>query len=434
MLNHFRHHNWKLTFCILALCAAGLVNVFATTYLPAREVSADFYQQAAFIAIGLIAYFIISFGRLARLLQNPWILGLIWTFALVALVLTKFVGGGDGPKRWFNISGFTLQPAEFSKITLLLIIPTVWYAIDQRWRYFGHDRKLMLKLAVSIVLIALPALAVLYQPSLGAAAIHVFLGIGLLITLWNQPKAWMVLGASAFAGVSIATAIPDKPIAIAAAVLCTLLIAVFAQKVLHVSAFVAVVVIIAFVTVVSAEWLWQTQLTQYQRDRVIAFFDPSADVLGSGWQRDQAQKAIAAGGLTGTGFLTANRVNSGLVPYAYTDFAYTAFSEQFGMLGISLLMLVYLYLIYTLAQINGVAITPAMRASCIGMGTLIGIHVCLHIAMNLGLLPISGTPLSLISYGGSHTIAILIGLGICQSFYAHAQQERFLPTIDDFAL
>ena len=164
---------------------------------------------------------------------------------------------------------------------------------------------------------------------------------------------------------------------------------------------------------------WSFLLKDYQKERVLSFIIPQAEPLGAGWSKTQAQIAIGSGGIWGQGLGQGSQTQYGFLPEPQTDFIFSAIAEEFGFLGIAILLLLFLIMLWRLIKIALKAETNFPRLFASGLAILLFSQIFIHIGMNLGILPIIGIPLPLISYGGSSLIFTCIGLGIIQSIKSH---------------
>ena len=164
-------------------------------------------------------------------------------------------------------------------------------------------------------------------------------------------------------------------------------------------------------------------LKPYQKSRILTFFDPERDPLGAGYQIIQSKIAIGSGGIFGKGFLQGSQSYLDYLPEKHTDFIFTLFSEEFGFTGSLLLLILYALVIYKITRIGSQSKTNFARLFCYGFAGAFFIYVTVNMSMVLGLLPIVGAPLPIMSYGGSSMLSIMIGLGIVMSCKIHNEDE-----------
>ena len=163
-------------------------------------------------------------------------------------------------------------------------------------------------------------------------------------------------------------------------------------------------------------------LKPYQKLRILTFFDPDKDPLGAGYQIIQSKIAVGSGGLTGKGFLKGTQGYLEFLPEKHTDFIFTLYSEEFGFIGSLILLLLYAIMIFRIIRIGSLSRSFFGKFFCYGFGSAIFVYITVNMAMVLGLVPIVGSPLPIMSYGGSSMLATMIGFGIVMSTKIYAKQ------------
>ncbi|MEE2995946.1 MAG: rod shape-determining protein RodA [Pseudomonadota bacterium] len=283
--------------------------------------------------------------------------------AVIALLVAVEVFGsiGMGAQRWVNLGVIKLQPSELMKVGLTLALARYFHGLST------EDVRRIPYLFVPLLLIALPAALVLRQPDLGTALFLILIGGGVFfvagVRLW---KFGIVLAAT---GVAI-------PV------------------------------------------VWNT-LRTYQQNRILTFLNPEKDPLGAGYHILQSKIALGSGGLFGKGFMQGSQSRLNFVPEKQTDFIFTMMAEEFGMVGGLILLCLYI-----LIMIYGFAIALRSRNHfgrllAIGLTAMLFIYVFINIAMVMGLIPVVGVPLPLISYGGTAMLTLMIGVGFLINVYVH---------------
>ncbi len=307
-------------------------------------------RQSARMALAFAVMFAVAFIPLEKLYKSTPYLYLI-VFALLVLVLLSGVIG-RGAQRWLDLGVIRFQPAELMKIILPMMIG--WLLTRSQM----FNRRLSYVMAAALVLA--PAFLVYRQPDLGTALLVVAVGA---FAIFLGGVSWRTL--------------------IAGAVVC-----------------------------ISAIPLAWPMLHEYQRQRVITLFDPWTDPLGAGYHSIQSMIAIGSGGLSGKGWLQGSQSQLDFIPERSTDFIFSVFAEEFGLIGSVVLVTVYLLLIYRCFAIGYQCNTEFGRivASCVGV--LIFTHLFVNVGMVSGILPVVGVPLPLLSYGGTSMLTVLIGLGL----------------------
>jgi len=270
----------------------------------------------------------------------------------------------SGSQRWINLYFLALQPSELMKIGIILCLSKYYHRIS------FEKVNSFLSISVALTIILIPIIFVLSQPDLGTSILIATSG---LIILW--------LG-----GVKI--------------------------KYFFIS-FITFLISLPFII---------TFLEPYQKLRILTFLDPDRDPLGAGYQIIQSKIAIGSGGFSGKGFLQGTQSYLDFLPEKHTDFIFTLFSEEFGFIGSIGLLLLYTIIILRIIQIGAISRSSFARLFCFGFAFAIFIYITVNLSMVLGLLPIVGSPLPIMSYGGSSILATMIGFGIVMSAKVHSQQ------------
>ena len=299
---------------------------------------------------------------------------LAYGVSILLLILTEFFGVvGMGAQRWIDIGPLRLQPSELSKITVVMLLAAYYDWLDVK----KVSRPLWVFVPVLIVL--LPAGLTLIQPDLGTS-ILIILGGG--IVMFAAGVSWWYFGVVAAAGVG-------------------LVFAVFASR----------------------GTPWQL-LRDYQYRRIDTFMDPSVDPLGAGYHITQSKIALGSGGLSGRGFMQGTQSRLNFLPEKHTDFIFTTLAEEFGFIGgMSLLGLYALIIVFGLVA----AMQNRDRFSSlliIGIVGTVFLFVAVNMSMVMGLAPVKGVPLPLVSYGGSAMLVMLGAFGLIQSAHVHRPRNR----------
>ena len=286
----------------------------------------------------------------------PW----FYAAALAALVAVFVLGSSaKGAQRWLAAGGLQFQPAEVAKITTPLMVAAF---LAKR----GGASRLSVVLG-AIAFITLPVLLIGYQPDLGTAVIIAVAGAGLLFI---SGMSWRLVISFAAAGVASA------PFA----------------------------------------WYW---MKDYQRERIITFLDPEQNPLGAGYQVFQSKIAIGSGGLYGKGWLNGTQSQLDFLPERSTDFVFAVLAEEFGLLGVMVVLVLAGIVIFRGLWIAGQSQEPFGRLVAAGLVLSFFMHVFVNVGMVSGLLPVVGLPLPLISYGGTSLVATMAAFGIVMSMFSH---------------
>ena len=270
----------------------------------------------------------------------------------------------SGSQRWIDLYLIVLQPSELMKIGIILCLAKYYHRISiEKVNTFSS-------ILIALVIIILPIILVLAQPDLGTSILIASSG---LIILW--------LG-----GVKIKY------------------------------------FIVSFITFLISLPFVITVLEPYQKLRILTFLDPDRDPLGAGYQIIQSKIAIGSGGFSGKGFLSGTQSYLDFLPEKHTDFIFTLFSEEFGFLGSIGLIILYTIIILRVIRIGTICRSSFARLFCFGFAFALFIYITVNLSMVLGLLPIVGSPLPIMSYGGSSMLATMIGFGIVMSAKVHSKQ------------
>ncbi|MDP6574081.1 MAG: rod shape-determining protein RodA [Rhodospirillales bacterium] len=351
---------WQIhwTFVVLICCIAA---IGVTMLYSAGNGSFDPWASRHIMrfAAGLGTLVAMALIDIRVWLRHAYVLYLL---TLALLVVVEVAGSaGMGARRWIDLGFLTIQPSELMKITIVLALA----------RYFHgssiEDVVRLRHLIVPLFIVAAPAALVLRQPDLGTALMLVFVGAGLMFLAGVRIWKFVVVGLAGVASVPVA---------------------------------------------------WQF-LHDYQKRRVLTFFDPESDPLGAGYHIIQSKIALGSGGLFGKGLLQGTQSHLNFLPEMQTDFIFTMLAEEFGLTG-GLVLLA----LYTLVLIYGIAISARCRSQfgrLVGMGATLTffLYVFINIAMVMGLIPVVGVPLPLISYGGTAMLTVLVGFGLLMNVYVH---------------
>ena len=280
-------------------------------------------------------------------------------FIIILLLIWVSINGltVSGSQRWINLYFIVLQPSELMKIGIILCLAKYYHRIKI------DDVNSFLSVLISLTIIFIPIILVLSQPDLGTSILIASSG---LIILW--------LG-----GVKM--------------------------KYFFIS-FVTFLISLPFII---------SFLKPYQKLRILTFLDPDRDPLGAGYQIIQSKIAIGSGGISGKGFLKGTQSYLDFLPEKHTDFIFTLFSEEFGFLGSIGLLAIYTIIIIRIIRIGSISRSSFAKLFCFGFAFAIFIYIVVNLSMVLGLLPIVGSPLPIMSYGGSSMLATMIGFGIVLS-------------------
>ena len=342
---------------ILLLHIIGILILYSATHgLQSSNINALFKSQIlwSFIVWGLFLFLtVLNYKFLKHFCY--W----FYTANVLALILVFFKGRSFyGAQRWLDLGFFHFQPSETMKVSLLLVLA---YEFSRR----NFHKNLGLKaLSKPLILILIPFLLIVSQPDLGTAMI--LLATGGSLTLFMKVKKSILLGVFAIA-------------------------------------------------LVSLPFIWNYGLKTYQKNRILTFINPNKDPRGMGYNSIQSKIAVGSGAFWGKGFLEGTQSQLAFLPERHTDFIYSVLSEEFGFAGSFITFLAFVFLIIQLLQISSYSRDPFGVLLVFGGVFYIFWHVFVNIGMVLGLLPIVGAPLPLLSYGGSNLVTTMFFLGMASS-------------------
>lgn len=344
--------DWVLIISVVLVVLFGV----ATFYNLGPRSSEFISRQLLFLALGIGVMTGVSFFDYRILKSFSYASLAIYIFAVGLLFLALASREIRGVSSWIVFKNITFEPAEFAKLALLILLA----------KYFSQKHVEIYRthhIFASGFYVIVPAALTLIQPDLGSTIVLICLWIGILL----------------FAGI----------------------------KRKHL-----LVILMAGVVISSLGWF--LILKPYQKGRIISFINPYLDPKGSGYNILRSKISFGSGQLTGIAF-NKNVSQRALVPEPYNDFAFATFARKFGFTGIVALFSLLLIIMFRIGSVAIHADNNFAKLFCLGLLTIIFIHVFINGGMNMGILPITGIPFSFLSYGGSHLISIMLGLGIVQS-------------------
>jgi rod shape determining protein RodA len=344
------HFDWPLLTLVLIISFIGVLNLYSATF---GEVESNLYaKQILWIGIGLV------FALFITVFDHRFYRDLAYIFYGISLVLLMaiFVYNIINPEvsRWIKVGPFFFQPAELTKITIILALAKYFDRFSKRDGYLLRD------LIIPFAILLVPSLLVAKQPDLGTA-ISLLL-IGFSIVLFVKIK-WKSL----------------------------------------------VIIIIGGISVLPFMWNF---LMPYQKKRILTFFRPELDPLGAGYHIIQSKIAVGSGGILGKGFLKGTQCKLHFLPAQHTDFVFSVLAEEWGFLGGLILLGLYLFLITWGLNISIRSKDRFGTIVAFGIVSLIFWHVIINIGMALGIMPVVGIPLPFMSYGGSAILSVMAGVGL----------------------
>ncbi|OGV64575.1 MAG: rod shape-determining protein RodA [Lentisphaerae bacterium RIFOXYC12_FULL_60_16] len=391
-----RRMNWVLNAAVLGLLVIGILFVYSACYVHEDAVRNLYLKQLWWAAGGWICCLVLT------VVDYRWIVKwapVLYVVSVVLLLLVMVVGlKVYGARRWIAVGGFQLQPSEIAKLAVILMVARLFSTTSEGespWRPFLASAGIAL----------IPMALIMKQPDLGTAMVFV----PAVFILWFVAGApWRALAGVVLAGL----------LAVGLLVGALFLPGKLGMSPEH------------------QEWFHErTGLSEYQRERILVFFNSDRDPLGAGWNKMQSEIAVGSGGLWGKGFLKGTQNILGYLPrsVAPTDFIYSVIAEESGFMGSMLVLGLFTLLLISGLQTAVHCEDKAGRLICVGVMALLFSHVFVNMAMTVGLMPVTGVPLPLLSYGGSFMMLVMSGVGLVQSvqvrMYRPEWYEKPVPNL-----
>jgi rod shape determining protein RodA len=354
---HFKKMDWLLIISAILLSIIGFLVIWSSSLADHNFLNLD--KQIIFFGIGFFLMIAMSFFDWRNLRNNSYLILTLYFLGVLSLFfLLVFAPEVRGTRTWFKLGPVSLDPVEFTKIVLVILLA----------KYFSMRHIEMYRIQhifLSGVYVLIPVALVFIQPNLGSVLILLSIWIGVLIISGIKIRHFLLL--------------------------IFLFILIFAIS-------------------------WGTVLKPYQKQRILNFITPQAsDSLTIGWNQTQSKIAIGSGGLFGQGIGRGSQTQYGFLPESHTDFAFALIAEETGLFGVAIILFMFCILIWRIMRIAVLSDSNFPRIFASGVAIILISQIFIHIGMNIGLLPIIGIPLPLVSYGGSGLIAIFLAIGVLQN-------------------
>jgi rod shape determining protein RodA len=348
--------DWKVLAVIACILAAGVATIYSASAHQSGQPSSLYLKQMAWIGIGVIVFTVtalIDYHTLARFAYVGYVV------IVILLVVVLAIGRvGMGAQRWISLGLFDVQPSELAK--LVVIVALARYCADKTVKGGLGPTRLVPPLLLALVPVAL----IMKQPDLGTALTLLAIAGAMILLVGIRYQSIVFLG------------------------LFGLMMFPFAWNV-----------------------FWQS-LKDYQRNRLLTFVNPSSDPLGTGYHVAQSKIAIGSGGVWGKGFFGSTQSQLNFLPEGHTDFIFAVFAEEWGFIGVLALMALYGFLLYWVMESAYKAKDRLGAFLVIGVAAMLVFSMVVNIGMTLGIMPVVGVPLLLMSYGGSSMLTVSAALGL----------------------
>ena len=391
--------DYPLAMIALLLTAFGVAVVYSAgqTEIPDAALQGAWLRQLTWLALGLVA-FLVATRLSVRFLEwaalPAYLLGL--TLLIVTLVFGSGAGTAASMKGWIGIGGFRLQPSEFAKIAVAMMLARVLAS------YRVAPRSLF-ELIKPATVVLIPWVLVMLQPDLGTSL--VFIGLFFAMLFWSGVSGTLLLLAAS----PVVSLVLAGSTGLWAAWFILLLVVVWLYKPYVVEG--VVLVIANLIMGVAAPILWD-KLEPHQQDRLLVFLDPSRDPRASGYQIAQSRIAIGSGGWTGKGYMEGSQKRLAFLPEQHTDFIFAVVGEELGFLGVATALTLFLFLFLRIIRVATRASDSFSSLVAFGLAGSWFVHVIINVGMTINLMPITGITLPFFSYGGSFLLACWIAVGM----------------------
>jgi rod shape determining protein RodA len=353
--------NWGLVLLIGIIASAGFAMLYS---VAGGHLWPWAGPQILRFAVGLVVLTVVACIDIRVWMSLAYPAYAVSLLLLIAVVIAGHLA--KGAERWISLGPLGLQPSELMKIALILALARFLHGKSV------EDISKPLNLGLALAIIGIPAVFVVLQPNLGTTLIILADGASLLFL---AGLSWWWIGPALAA---VAIAVPTA---------------------------------------------WQFVLHDYQKRRVLTFLDPQSDALGAGWNITQAKIAIGSGGMTGKGFLQGTQSRLNFLPEKQTDFIWTSFCEEFGFVGAVAVLILFAVVIYYGVMIAMSARSQFGRLLAMGVTLNFFFYILINASMVMGLIPVVGIPMPLISYGGSAMLTVMFGFGLLMSVHVHRLVE-----------
>ncbi len=354
-LKLFRNIDWGIVGVLIFLAIISLAAIYSTAHLE------YFTKQGIYFILGFFLMFLVA-SIDYRIFKNSGLVFLFYVLSVILLASVLVFGNTiRGVNSWIDLGFFRVQPVEIIKVTVVVLLAKYFSTRHVEIYHLKH-------IVISGIYILVPVFLTLRQPDIGS-----FLAI---LMVW--------------VGIMIVSGIKKKHLAV-----------------------------LAVLGVVACMAGWMFVLKPYQKERIYTFVNPQADPLGNGYSVIQSMTAVGSGGILGKGVGLGSQSQLNFLPEQHTDFIFAVIAEEWGFMGVMLLLGLFSVLFYRLSRIIAETNDNFGKLYVVGIYLLFLCHIIVNIGMNIGLMPVTGIPLLLVSFGGSSVLSTFIALGIVQSIRVH---------------
>jgi rod shape determining protein RodA len=400
----FQYVDKPLMLSYIALCLLGLLTIYSSVYDAGQDwmnqERGNAMKQLAFVGISWLSIVIIL-SLDARFFEG--LAPLFYLIFLFLSVLVAFVGNEiNGARAWFSIGGFGLQPGEFLKLGTILMIAFLLREKSTQLRSQSIKNTLFF-------VVLFPVVSLLLQKDTGSALVYA----SFLLVLYREGMSPLLMQLGIWALIlGVLTLLFDEKISAGIVLGLSFLYVALSSHRWRTFLRSLTYIIPSLLMIASVEFAYENVLQPHQKKRIDVLLGKVDDVKGAGYNVHQSLIAIGSGGLLGKGYLEGTQTKFDFVPEQSTDFIFCTIGEEFGFVGSILLLLLYLFVLFRILQLSELQGNRFGRVYGYGVASVLFAHIVVNIGMTIGLLPVIGIPLPLLSYGGSSQIAFGLMMGI----------------------
>lgn len=401
----FERFDVTLYLSVVALIIIGVFAIYSST--QSNPSTMDYYlKQMTFGIIGLVMVVVVSY------IPPRYLSGLTYyayALALVLLVLVLLFGKTiNGNKSWFYLGGFGIQPSEFAKVATVLAMANFFYKGEE-----DNPKIKFLDILKALTFVLVPAVLVKLENDTGTTLVILSFVIPMFFWAGVSPFLLYAVVTPIFAAI---LAFIDINYFIVYIIVVSISLFFFKRHwIPSVSIF-----FLNILSGLSVSFMF-SKLQPYQQNRIKAVFDPASDPLGSGYNVIQSKIAIGSGGFYGKGFMQGSQTQLRFIPEQWTDFIFCVIGEEFGLLGASVVIILFLIVIFRLLNNAYYSKNRFLSIACVGFAALFFFHMFINIGMTIGIAPVIGIPLPFVSNGVSSLLSFLLMVGVAMNAYRHKE-------------
>lgn len=384
---------------VVSLILLGLISIYSATYANTLAQS-NFEKQLYFVLAAILIFLIVHFlpTNTFKFISIP-----SYIFSILLLILVLIIGKKvSGSKSWIGFGIFSFQPSEFAKIATILMLSNF---LSRNNTQINSFRDILFALAIGFT----PVFLILLEPDMGSSLVYMFL---ILVLLFKKGISlfWLIVVISpAMTAISAIFGLTTFIVTL----IFLLGVLFYLNKDLFLNSSVLALNLAAGFF---ADYVFNL-LSPHQQARILSFLDPFSDPLGTGYNSIQSMVAVGSGGLFGKGFMNGNQTQLQYIPEQWTDFIFCSISEEFGFIGSTLVIILFLVLLIRILKNSSQTKDEFLSLTQVGIFSVLFIHFFINVGMVIGLVPIIGVPLPFVSYGGSSLITNVIMISIVTNIY-----------------